>query len=55
MIASFFATYIYMGLISLNMRPLWGRFLQLCPLRQKFPDNKCVNGLSRELGNLSVL
>ena len=25
------------------------------PLRQKFLNNKCVNGLCRELGNLSVL
>jgi hypothetical protein len=25
------------------------------PLRQKFPNNKCVNGLCRELGNLSLL
>jgi hypothetical protein len=39
----------------INMRPLRGLFLQLCPLRQKFPDNKCVNGLCRELENLSVL
>ena len=39
----------------INMRPLRGRFLQLCHLRQKFPNNKCVNGLCRELGNLSVL
>jgi hypothetical protein len=38
----------------INMRPLRGRFLQLCPLRRKFPNNKCVNGLCRELGNLSV-
>jgi hypothetical protein len=39
----------------INMRPLRGRFLQLCHLRQKFPNNKCVNGLCRELENLSVL
>ena len=39
----------------INMRLLRGRFLQLCPLRQKFLNNKCVNGLCRELGNLSVL
>jgi hypothetical protein len=38
MIASFFATYIYMGLISLNMRPLRGRFSQ-------YPDPGGVTSL----------
>ena len=39
----------------INMRLLRGRFLQLCPLRQKFPNNKCVNNLCRELVNFPVL